>query len=197
MNEFFIPKCEGRAFTVRKGQTLRVIEVEGPQAADLIAFNLHNWKESSCVWLTRTLNDKSFTRANRLYSKLPAGNVMFTVPNPREGIIWLHPGRCNRLLYERVYGLKEYHANCQDILAECIKAYGMSPFDVPDVFNLFMNSVFHEDGSHEFRQSPVSKGDYIDLLAEMDLLCAISACPLEMEVFNAYQAKSVGVQIFD
>jgi len=122
---------------------------------------------------------------------------MFTVLNDQEGIIWLHPGRCNRFSYEKRYGVKGYHKNCQDILSECIKPYGMTPYDVAEVFNLFMNAVFHEDGSHEFKQSPVSKGDYIDLLAEMDLLCAISACPNEMAVFNAFKAKPIGVQIFD
>ena len=73
----------------------------------------------------------------------------------------------------------------------------MTPYDIPDVFNIFMNAVFHEDGSYEQKQSPVTKGDYVDLLAEMDLLCAISACPSEMTVCNAFKAKPLGVQIFD
>ena len=34
--EFIIPSSEGKMFKVKKGQTLRLIEVEGLQAADLI-----------------------------------------------------------------------------------------------------------------------------------------------------------------
>ena len=207
-SDFVIPKCEGRAFTVKKGQTLRIIEIEGVQAADLIAFNLHNLKESSSAWLTRHLHsvfDKQkkklvsggFNIAEKLYSRLPAGNVMFTVLNAREGLIWLDPGRCNRLTYERLYGVKDYHKNCQDILAECIEPHGLTPFDVPEVFNLFMTSVFNRDGSHDILPPPISKGDYVDLLAEMDLLCAVSACPSDMGQTNEGNPKPLGVQIFD
>ena len=196
LNQFVVPKCEGRTFTLRRGQTLRIIETEGPQAADLIAFNLHNWKDSSGAWLTRILNDGSYTRVTKLYSKLPEGNLMFTYLNPLEGVIWLDEGRCNRFVYGKL-GVKGYHKNCQDILAECIKPYGMTPYDVPEVFNIFMTAVHHEDGSYELKQSPVNKGDYVDLRAEMDLLCAISACPHDLGVFNAFKVKSIGVQIFD
>jgi len=143
------------------------------------------------------LNDRSFIRAEKLYSKPPDGNVMFTVLNPREGIFFLEGSRCNKFSYGELYDSKGYHKNCQDILAECIKPYGMTPYDVPDVINIFMNADYDTDGRREFKQSPVSKGDYIDLLAEMDLLCAISACPNELAVFNAYEAKPLGIQIFD
>jgi len=194
--EFTIPACQGKAFTVRKGQTLRVIEVEGPQAADLIAMNLYNLKESFCAWLTWAL-ENTYINPKKLYGKLPGANVMFTVLTDKSGIIWLSPGRCSRPIYEKQYGIKYYHVNCQDILAECIEPYGLTAWDVPDVINLFMTGSFREDGGRELKASPVKKGDYIDLLAEMDLLCAISNCPDEMGVYNDFSVKPLGIQIFD
>ncbi len=62
VEEFIIPECEGRVFTVRQGQTLRVIEIEGVQAADMIAFNLSDMKESFSAWLTRQ-HSRNFTNA--------------------------------------------------------------------------------------------------------------------------------------
>ena len=41
------------------------------------------------------------------------------------------------------------------------------------------------------------KGDYIDLLAEMDILAAISACPSESTATNDGRAKPLGVKIFE
>ena len=193
--EFTIPKCEGKAFTIKKGQTLRIIELEGPQAADMIAFNSHDMKESFSAWLTRQ-NSRNFKNAKKLYSKLPAGNVMFTVLTEKVGVYWLSGGRCNRFTYE-LLGVKGYHKNCQDILAECIKPYGMTAYDVPDIFNIFMNSVLHEDGTYEHKASPVSKGDYVDLLAEMDCLVVISACPDDLGAYNNFEAKPLGIQVFD
>ena len=188
--EFIVQSGEGRVFTVKKGQILRIIEVEGPQAADLIIFNEHHMKETFSAWLTRH-NNKSFRKADKLYSKLPGGNVMFTVLNGKEGVFKMDPGRCNRFTYELHYGFKGYHNNCQDILAECIKPYGLSAWDVPEVLNVFMDTLFHKDGTYEFKPSPVEKGDYLDLLAEMDCLVAISACPDELGVYNNFKAKGI------
>jgi uncharacterized protein YcgI (DUF1989 family) len=169
-----VPACEGRAFTVQAGQQLRVVAVDGAQAADLVAFNAGDHRESLCTWLTRHLSG-SFATAEQIYTKLPAGRVMFDVEHAPPGVFWLSPGRCNRLKYERQG--RPGHANCQDILAATIEPYGMSGFDVPDVLNLFMNPRFREDGTYEFRASPVSAGDHVALRARMDALVAVSACP--------------------
>ncbi len=192
--DFIIPSGKGRAFPVKKGQTLRVIEVESPQGADLIMFNLHDLKESFCAWLTRQFS-QNFKNAQKLYSKLPAGNVMFTILTEKKDVYWLSGGRCNRFTYERL-GVKGYHQNCQDILAECIRPYGLTPYDVPDVFNIYMNPILHEDGTYEFKASPVSQGDYVDLLAEMDCLVAVAACPDDLRAINDFKAKPIGIQIF-
>lgn len=196
VKEIIIPSCEGRSFAVKKGQTLRVIELEGPQAVDMIAFNLHDYKESLSAWLTRHLSG-SFTKAEKLYSKLPAANVMFTVLNYRPGIFWLSPGRCNRLTYKIFHDVKGYHKNCQDILAGCIREHGMSEYDVPEVLNIFMNVKFKEDGTYKFSASPVKKGDYVDLLAEMDCLVAISACPDDLSAYNDFTPKPLKIQLLE
>jgi hypothetical protein len=96
VEEILIPSCEGRSFTVRRGQLLRVVAVEGAQAADLIAFNAADFRESLCTWLTRHMSG-SFAHADKAYTKLPAGRVMFTVEHAPPGVFWLSPGRCNRI----------------------------------------------------------------------------------------------------
>ena len=194
--DFIIPSGEGRMFTVKKGQTLRVIEVEGQQVASLIIFNEHDMKESFCACLTRQ-NSGCFTRTKKLYSKpASAEDVMFTVLTEKEGMFWLGPDRCNRFYYELHHGIKG-HKNCQDILAELIKPYGLTPYDVSEVLNIFMNVIFQEDGTYEFVASPVSKGDYVDLLAEMDCLVGVAACPDELSAYNNFEAKPLGIQLFD
>ena len=193
--DFIVPACEGKMFTVKKGQTLRVIAVEGPQAADLIVFNEHDMRESYSAWLTRQ-NSGCFTRVKKLYSTLPAMKVMFTVLNAKDGIFWLSGARCNALCYETLNGIKG-HNSCQDILAELVKPYGLTHYDVPEVLNIFMKAVFQKDGSYKFIASPVSKGDYVDLLAEMDCLVGVAACPDEFGEYNNYEAKPLGIQIFD
>lgn len=187
-----IPACEARSFTLAAGDTLRVIAVEGPQAADLIAFNQHDHRESLSTWLTRHLSG-SFSRAERVYSKLPAGRLMFTVETTRDGLLWLSPGRCNRLKYERL-GMPG-HANCQDLLAAAIEPYGMSGYDVPDVLNIFMRPLFRTDGSYEFLPAPVAAGDALQMRAEMDMLLAVTACPDETGAYNERRTRPIGIEI--
>jgi uncharacterized protein len=187
-----VPKCEGRSLTVREGQQLRVIAVEGAQAADLIAFNPDDYRESLCTWLTRHMSG-SFAWADKVYTKLPAGRVMFTVEHAQPGVFWLSPGRCNRLKYERLG--KAGHANCQDILAATIEPFGLSGFDVPDVLNLFMNPRLHENGTYEFLASPVEPGDYVALRAEMDALVVVSACPDDAP-YNLGRPKPLKIEIW-
>ena len=191
-----VPSGEGKIFTVKKGQTLRIIEVEGPQVASLIIFNEHDMKESFCACLTRQ-NSGCFTKTKKLYSKpASAGDVMFTVLTEKDGMFWLGPDRCNRFYYEQHYGVKD-HNNCQDILAELIKSYGLTPYDVSEVLNIFMNVVFQEDGTYELVASPVSKGDYVDLMAEKDCLVGVAACPDDLSAYNNFETKPLGIQIFD
>src|SRR3972149_2232799 len=59
-----VPKCEGRSWTVRAGQEVRVVAVEGPQAADLIAWNAADPRESMSSWLTRHMSG-NFGRASK------------------------------------------------------------------------------------------------------------------------------------
>jgi hypothetical protein len=184
-----IPKCEGRSITVRAGQELRVIAIDGPQAADLVAWNPDDVRESVSSWLTRHMSH-NFGRARDIYTKLPAGRVMFTVLDERDGMLWLSPGRCNRLKY----GDPE-HPNCQDILAATIAPYGLSAFDVPEVLNVFMNPQLHEDGTYQFRASPVEPGDYFAMRAELDAVVVVSACPDDAP-YNAGRPKPLRLEVW-
>jgi uncharacterized protein YcgI (DUF1989 family) len=191
--EMLVPKCEGRSWPVKAGQEVRIVAVEGPQAADVIAWSAADPREGMSSWLTRHMSG-NFGRASKVYSKLPAGRQMFTVLTDRPGLLWLSPGRCNRLKYA-LLGDPD-HANCQDILAATIAPYGMSAFDVPEVLNVFMNPQLHTDGSYHFEPSPVEPGDYFGMRAEMDVVMAVSACPDDAP-YNAGRPKPLRIEVWE
>jgi uncharacterized protein YcgI (DUF1989 family) len=184
-----IPKCEGRSFTVKAGQEVRVIAIEGPQAADLVAWNAHDIRESMSTWLTRQMSG-NFGKASEIYTKLPAARVIFRVLDQRPDLLWLEPGRCNRLRYG---GLK---TNCQEILAAAVAPYGLSAYEVPEVLNVFMAPRLHEDGTFEFLASPVAPGDYFAMRADMDAVVAVSACP-SAGPFNVGGPKPLRVDVWE
>ena len=183
LQEITVPPRQGAAFEVKRGQIIRVVEVEGPQVGDFNAFNLHNFRERLDAPLSAALNG-SFRKFTRVYTNAPRGNLMFTVVDDKTGVHYLSGSHCTRLHYEIIYGVKDYHPNCYDILAEAVKPYGLSHYDVHGVFNFFMNVVYDENGRMIIKAPVAKKGDYMDIRAEMDVLCAIAACPGDIGLTN-------------
>ena len=195
VKELIIPRCEGRAFEVIRGQILRVIAIEGIQVGDMTALNLRDFREKFSAFVTTSANDSSLTKATKLYSGPPNFNVMLSVAEDKVGVHWIH-GRCTRLRYELLYGPK-YHRNCHDNIAEALRPYGISEYDVLlDTFNIFMKGQVDENGRYSFAAAPMQRGDYIDFRAEMDVLVAISACPHE-SVINDYVPKALKIEIYE
>lgn len=196
VNEFIILKAEARAFEVMKGQTLRVIEIEGKQVGDMTALNLHDLSERLSSSRTATANNRSFRKATKLYSCSPWERVMMTVIDDKVGVHWIHDGRCCRLSYKAIFNL-ENHRNCQDNLAQCLAPYGIPEYNLPGMFNIFMNVEVDKDCRFTILPPVSEKGDYIDFRAEIDLLVAISACPNDCGPTNDYVAKPLKIEIFD
>jgi uncharacterized protein YcgI (DUF1989 family) len=194
VQDILVPKCEGRSWTVGAGQEVRIVAVEGAQAADVIAWSAADPRESLSSWLTRHMSG-NFGRASKVYTKLPAARLMFTVLTDRPGLLWLSPGRCNRLKYAGAPYFQPDHANCQDILAATIEPFGMSAYDVPEVLNVFMNPELHEDGTYRFLPSPVEPGDFFAMRAEMDVVMAVSACP-DDSPYNAGRPKPLRIEVW-
>jgi hypothetical protein len=187
-----IPKCEGRAFQLRRGQVFRVIAVEGKQVGDMTLLSRHDLRETFSSHMTAALNG-SLRKALRLYSRPPFANVMLTVTEDPVGVHWIH-GRCTRMWYRDRFGA-DNQPNCHDNLVRALGPYGVGEYDLPlDTFNIFM--VGHVDEENRYRFSPpvANKGDHIAFRAEMDLVVGISACPDDSEI-NDYIPKPLKIEI--
>ena len=192
MAEFIIPACSGKAFEVKKGQILRITEIEGKQVADVNAWNLHDFREIMDVMASMSMS-QNFKRVDKVYSN--RYNVMFTVIDDKVGVNFFG-SHCSPAMYRKRHGI-ENHANCYDILAESVKPFGLTRDDIHTCFNVFMHYHVEPDGRMVIK-SPVSeRGDYVDWLAEIDCLVAISACPGDIAATNDYKPKSLGIRIFE
>jgi uncharacterized protein YcgI (DUF1989 family) len=180
VQEIMVPKEHGAAYIVKKGQTQRIITIDGPQVGDMAIFNEHNYKEIYDDDMSYIYNSAQGTgnarRIKYFYSRHPWSNILFEVIEDMVGNHFaICGGKCDRKRYE-LLGMKEYHRNCFDNIAEAIAPYGLEPENIPDVFNLFMN-VSPDPENYQILPSTAKKGDHIDMLAHMDCLVALSACP--------------------
>ena len=207
VKEFTVPKCSGAAFIVEAGQHLRVIESEGKQVAGLMFFNAHNYKEQFMAEFSGGLNYfqppelgkvGSHYRLGELYSKVPYENLMLTVTDNKIGDHFLGT-HCSRLMMEALGA--PGHRSCSDNFSDALKDFGMELEDVysPSVINVFANVTIDQkgDGTAHIKPPRSIKGDYIEFLAEMDVLVALSACPDDQSPMNDHVCKSIGIQIYE
>ena len=72
---------------------------------------------------------------------------------------------------------KDFDYNCHSNLVRAILPYGLTELDVHDVLNVFQVTGLNDLGKYYMKPCPGKKGDFWEFFAEIDLLCAISACP--------------------
>lgn len=202
VDEFVIPARHGRAFVVKRGLVFRIFPMEDGQVGDCVFYNADDTREWFHVGQSWAINGILGTgtakRFRHFYSKPPRENVMLTTIADTYANHWGNMGgRCSAKLYALRDHILQGHRSCQDNLAEALAPFGLSGDDVMDVFNVFMNVDLHADGSFTIQPSQVTKGDYIDLRAEMDVLVAVSACPADTSPTNSGTCSPLGIRIWE
>jgi uncharacterized protein YcgI (DUF1989 family) len=154
-----IPPRSGTAFRVARGEHLTVIDPEGRQVSDLLAFAADDLRE--VISSGRTLdyaNRIYLTTGDKLYSN--RSNVMLEIVEDRI-----------------IYGDTDPHRGCFGNLAAALEPYGVEPDQIPVAFNCFMNVPVDGATGAFTVEPPLSKaGDFITFRAEMDLVVALTAC---------------------
>lgn len=184
----------GTAFELNRGQLLRVIDLEGEQVADLIAFNRADRRE----WLSsgRTIdyaNTIYLTKGHLLYSN--RSRPMFTILQDDVGRHDFLLTPCSTETFRILYRNEDPHPSCFSNLATHLARYGIEPDAIPTTLNLFMNVEIDRAGTLSILPPRSRAGDSITLRAEMDLIVGLTACSAEMS--NNYKFKPVGYEIID
>lgn len=166
----------GTAFRVARGQTLTVIDPEGRQVADLLAYAAADVRE--VVSSGRTLdyaNRIYLTTGDRLYSN--RSNVMLEIVEDRVGRHDFLLTPCSKDTFRIIYGDTDPHRGCFGNLAAALEPYGIAPDQIPVAFNCFMNVPVNGETGTFSVEPPLSKaGDFVRFYAEMDLIVGITAC---------------------
>ena len=141
------------AVIVKRGQTLRVTDIEGQQVADFVCFNEADHTEYFSQAKTR-INHWSarISAGDLLYSNL--NNVMFEITADPVGVHDLLFPPCNRFIYKKFFN--EDRTGCLEHLTSALEAHGIGIGEIPDPFNLFMNTSIGE----EF-PTPISMGKHV------------------------------------
>lgn len=185
----------GTAFRLDKGQYLTVIDPEGEQVSDLLAYSAADTREYISSGRSIDYAGRMFlTTGDPLYSN--RSNVMLSILADEVGRHDFTLTPCSRDTFRIIYGDEDPHHGCQGNLERALAPYGITPDEIPIAFNVFMNvDVDASSGKIEVRPPKSRAGDRLLLRAEMDLIVAMTACSAGQS--NNFTYKPIDYQISD
>jgi hypothetical protein len=186
--------------TVSKGQTLRILDLEGNQAADTLFFNADDPSERySASDTIREQGNVFLTFGTALLSDLC--RPMLTITADTVGRHDTLGGACATESNTVRYALekKTMHA-CRDSFLLAVaenEKLGLTKRDITHNINFFMNVPVTSDGGLSFADGLSAPGKYVEMRAEMNVIVLISNCPQLNNPCNAYNPTPIEVLIWN
>jgi uncharacterized protein len=194
--EWVMQPGTGKAIELLAGQILRIEQIEGLQCVDFNCFNLHDYKEFMHCGRTRTVHGFNPSKGTFMWSQPPRERALLYILEDTFGRNDVLFPRCSAYLYESAYGF-DAHTNCNDIQAEAQREYGLTPDDVHDSFNLFMCTEVALDGRASITRQASRAGDYVDLLALVDVLAVPNVCGADVMRTSNFALKPIKLTVFE
>jgi len=185
---------------IKSGQTLRILDLEGNQAADTLFYNADDPTERySAMDTIREQGNVYLTAGTLLLSN--EGNAMLEIVADTCGRHDTLGGACATESNTVRYALdkKCMHA-CRDSWMLAVaenEQFGMSKRDITHNINFFMNVPVTAEGGLSFADGISAPGKYVELLALMDTIVLISNCPQLNNPCNGYNPTPIEVLIWD
>jgi urea carboxylase-associated protein 1 len=191
-----IPALSPWSGLIKRGQVLRIVDVEGQQAVDTLFYRADDTAERYSAQDTlRAQGSAYITTGTRLLSS--EGRTLLTVTADTCGAHDTSAGACSCESNTVRFGqhTRYMHACRENFLVEAAK-YGMDKRDIVANINFFMNVPVEPDGRLAIVDGVSTPGAYVELRAEMDVLCLISNCPQVNNPCNGFNPTPVRVLIF-
>lgn len=187
----------GRSWSglVRRGETIRVVDLVGEQAVDFLVYSAADRAERYDAQLTLlTRGTTAITRGTQLLSN--RGQALMTVASDTLGAHDTLVGCCSAEANTVRFGESAAHLHsCRDNFLIELAKHGMSKRDIVPNLNFFMPVPVEEDGRLAIVAGVQEPGHYVDLLASIDVLCVLSNCPQINNPCNGFDPTPIEVEI--
>jgi len=194
-----IERCTSRAYTVKAGDYIQIIDVEGRECSDFQCFDLEKLEQGveRCLdaTTTRTLMANAYPQPG-LHAKFYDQDMSAMVEVVRD--------TCGR---HDTFGLactaKYYddagypgHINCSDNFNHALSSHDIEARPGWMAMNFFFNTGY-DDHNQLFSDEPWSRpGDYVLMRALKDLVCVSSACPDDIDPANGWNPTDIHVRVY-
>jgi aminomethyltransferase len=194
-----VDRATALAYEVEAGCYIQVIDVEGRQCSDFLAFDAARLAEGAERGLDAT------TTRNLMGSAYPQpglfGKFFDQDMRPLVDVVRDTVGRhdtfalaCNAKYYEDL-GYPG-HVNCTDNFNGQLARFGIAARRGWPALNFFYNTFFNDANQLFFDEPWSAPGDYVLLRAMTSLICASSACPDDIDPANAWNPTDIHVRVY-
>ncbi|HVH73961.1 MAG TPA: DUF1989 domain-containing protein [Stellaceae bacterium] len=167
----------GGRFSTRleTGDRLRIVDLEGQQAVDFLAYSASLPADRYNAANTMKLNGSIYLgKGAKLYSD--RAKAMLTIVEDTVGRHDTIGGCCSGWSNLARYGVADTPSCHANFVAELAR-WSLSPADIAANVNFFMYVPVKEDGSMAIEPGLSKPGDHVELRAEMPVIAVLSNCP--------------------
>ncbi len=200
IDEFTIRRGTASAYELAKGQFVQVIDVEGQQCSDFMAFGTHRLDAGiECMidsTATRSMVRQAYPSPG-LLDKFFDGDM-----NPMLQVVQDTCGRHDTFglaCTARGYEDRGFpgHLNCSDNISAAMAPYGVEKRAAWPAINFFWNTWVDPHSHHIMTEESHSRpGDYVTMRALTDLVCVSTACPDDIDPINGWNPTDIHVRIY-
>ncbi|MDE2319088.1 MAG: DUF1989 domain-containing protein [Rhodospirillales bacterium] len=194
--EILVRAATAQSYKVKAGDYIQIIDLDGQQCSDFLAFDEAAPEHELDSTTTRTLGGRIYPGPG-LYAKFFDDRMLPMVEVIRD--------TCGR---HDTFGLacfaKAYedagfpgHPNCSDNFNQVLTPFGIAPRTGWPAINFFFNTQVAGDGSIVADEAWSRPGDYVLLRAMQDLICASSSCADDVFTTNAYNPTDILIRVYD
>ena len=198
--EFTVARGTAFAYEVRPGEVVQIIDVEGQQCSDFMAFR-RDGIESGLEWMIDSTATRSMVR--RAYPTPGLFDKFYD--REMRPLLVLEQDTCGRhdtfglACTARGYEERGFpgHVNCSDNMSNALSPYGLARRSAWPAINFFWNTwIDPHDQSLLTEESYSRPGDYVAMRAVEDLVCVSTACPDDIDPINGWNPTDVHVRIY-
>ena len=201
IDEWRIERGTAKAYELKQGQYVQVIDVEGQQCSDFMAMRADALDAGQERFIDSTVS-RTMTRSAYpqpgLFDKFFDQDIrpLLSLQHDTVGRHDTFALACTARGYEE-RGFPG-HVNCSDNISHAFEPFGIAGRRAWPAINFFFNSWIdwqqHQISTDEAWSRP---GDYVALRALTDLVCVSTACPDDVDPINGWNPTDIHVRVYE
>lgn len=188
---------DGKMLPLKKGQILRLIDVEGNQSGDVQIYNANNTAERYSAQNTITAQANTMIELGTVILSNDGNPMLAVVADTCGEHDTLGSGCSAEGNVVRYTDKTRYMHSCRDTFVRTLENFDMAKRDQVCNLNFFTKVILDDKGRLEFADGISGPGKYIELRAEMDVLFLLSDCAQLNNPCNDYNPTPIRMVVFD